>query len=69
MNADPALRFTEAGKIADEVLRFLDGEPVLSYRENLFEVMGRWLARNRVVVTLVIAYLVMRVIVFFWFRL
>jgi serine/threonine protein kinase len=69
MNAEPALRFADAGEIGDEVLRFLDGQPVRSYRENVFEGMGRWIARNRVVVTLVVAYLVMRVIVFFWFRL
>jgi tRNA A-37 threonylcarbamoyl transferase component Bud32 len=66
---DPAARYANAGALAGDVLRFLDGDPVTAYRESVLEGVARWLARNRVVVTLVLAYLVMRVIVFFWFRL
>ena len=37
-----------------------------AYRENIAERAGRWLSRNRALVTIVLAYLVMRVIVIFW---
>jgi tRNA A-37 threonylcarbamoyl transferase component Bud32 len=69
MAVDPTQRYENARELGDEVLRFLDGEPVSAYRENALERAARWLGRNRVLVALVCAYLVMRVIVFFWMRL
>ena len=69
MAADPSARYASAREIGDDVLAFLDGEPIDAYRENVFELVGRWLGRNRVLVALVLAYLIMRVIVFFWMRL
>lgn len=61
-------RYTTARELADDVSRWLDGQPVSAYRENAVELAGRWLSRNRVLVTIVIAYLVMRVIVILWVR-
>jgi len=61
-------RYTTARALADDVSRWLDGQPVSAYRENVIERAGRWLARNRVLVTIIAAYLVMRVIVFLWIR-
>lgn len=58
-------RYASAEEIASDVVRFLDGEPVLAYPENIFEKAGRWLAKNRFIVLLIVAYLVMRLIVFF----
>jgi serine/threonine-protein kinase len=69
MADDPSRRYPSARELGDDVLRFLDGEPVSAYRENALERAGRWLGRNRVLVALVLAYLVMRAIVFFWMRL
>ena len=69
MDNDPSKRYENARELGDDVLRFLDGEPVSAYRENLLERAARWLGRNRVLVALLLAYLVMRVIVFFWMRL
>ncbi|HEX8410502.1 MAG TPA: serine/threonine-protein kinase [Thermoanaerobaculia bacterium] len=69
MHDDPAQRYSDAEAMSEDVLRYLDGEPVSAYRENALEVAGRWLGRNRALVVLVAAYLVMRVIVFFWMRL
>jgi serine/threonine protein kinase len=69
MAGDPAARYPDAQAIADDVLRFLDQEPVSAYRENVMERAGRWLTRHRALVTLMAAYIVMRVIVFFWMRL
>lgn len=62
-------RYASAAELADDVLRFLDQEPVSAYRENVFERAGRWVARNRTLLTLIAAYIVMRVVVFFWVRL
>ncbi|MEK6406673.1 MAG: serine/threonine-protein kinase [Acidobacteriota bacterium] len=59
-------RYASAEEIAGEVIRFLDGQPVSAYRENIFEKAGRWLSRNRFIVLLIVAYLIMRLIVFFW---
>ncbi|HVE70566.1 MAG TPA: serine/threonine-protein kinase [Thermoanaerobaculia bacterium] len=69
MSEEPVRRYANAGEIADDVLRHLDGEPVTAYRENVLEVALRWLGRHRALVVLVVAYLIMRVIVFFWMRL
>jgi len=69
MSADAALRYEHARALRDDILRYLDGEPVTAYRESLLERAGRWASRNRVLLALVAAYLAMRAIVFFWFRL
>jgi len=58
-------RYGGAEEIASDVVRFLDGQPVSAYRENIFEKAGRWLGKNRFIVLLILAYLIMRVIVFF----
>lgn len=66
MADDPSMRYENARELGDDVLRFLDGEPVSAYRENVFERAGRWLFRHRVLVAMVLAYLLMRMIVLFW---
>jgi serine/threonine protein kinase len=58
-------RYASAEEIAGDVVRFLDGDPVSAYRENVFEKAGRWLGKNRFIVLLIVAYLIMRLIVFF----
>jgi serine/threonine protein kinase len=69
MANDPVARYANADALADDVLRYLDQEPVSAYRENVAERAGRWLMRHRALVTLMAAYIVMRVIVFLWMRL
>ena len=59
-------RYENAEEIAGDVVRFLDGNPVSAYRENVFEKAGRWLNKNRFIVLLILAYLIMRLIVFFF---
>jgi len=66
---DPNARYANAEALADDVLRYLDQEPVSAYRENIAERAGRWLTRHRALLTLMAAYVLMRVIVFFWMRL
>ena len=59
-------RYSNAEELAADVVRFLDGMPVTAYPENILEKAGRWLNKNRFIVLLIIAYLIMRLIVFFW---
>lgn len=62
-------RYTDGRELAADIFHFLDGEPVSAYRESLLDKTERWLTRNRALLTLVAAYIIMRVIVFFWMRL
>ena len=64
--ADAAQRYVTAGELAADVARYLDGQPVGAYRENVFERAERWIRRNIAIVAIVAAYVVMRVIVFLW---
>jgi eukaryotic-like serine/threonine-protein kinase len=68
MSEARADRYATAGALAEEVTRFLDGRPVAAYRENAFEKAARWVSRNRPLVTIVAAYILMRAAVFFFFR-
>jgi eukaryotic-like serine/threonine-protein kinase len=54
-------RYGSAVELSADVGRFLDAEPVSAYRENIFERIGRWLNKNRFLVFLVLAYLLMRI--------
>jgi serine/threonine protein kinase len=69
MAGNPSARYANAKELAEDVLRYLDQEPVSAYRENVAERAGRWMTRHRALLTLMAAYIVMRVIVFFWMRL
>jgi serine/threonine protein kinase len=64
----PVDRYSDAAKLAEDVSRFSDGLPIGAYHENIFERSGRWLSRNRALVGMILAYLLMRVIVFFYGR-
>jgi serine/threonine protein kinase len=69
MANDADSRYPDARELAADVLRYLDQDPVSAYRENIGERAGRWLMRHRALVTLMAAYIVMRVVVFLWMRL
>lgn len=64
---DAPARYANAREVAEEVLRYLDGEPVSAYRENVFERAGRFVSRHRALIALLCAYLVMRAIVLIFF--
>jgi serine/threonine protein kinase len=68
LSLDQSSRYASVDELGREVLRYLDGEPVMAYKENLVERSGRWLKRNRVLVLLVLAYLLMRAVVFLVIR-
>jgi eukaryotic-like serine/threonine-protein kinase len=56
-------RYPTARELAEDVARFIDGEPVSAHREGTIERSLRWLDRNRAFVALILGYLVMRAIV------
>jgi tetratricopeptide (TPR) repeat protein len=59
----PAERFGSAGQLADEVQRWLAGEPVSVYRDPLLTRLGRWARKHRNVVTAAAALLQTAVVV------
>jgi serine/threonine protein kinase len=63
MSFNPSHRYVTAQEMASEIARFLNDLPVLAYPESIFERTSRWLAQNRFLVYLVLAYLMMRVLV------
>ena len=63
--ARPADRYGDAVEVVAEVQRHLDGLPVEAYRENVIERSARIIANNRMAFALIVAYLLMRVLVFF----
>lgn len=68
MSSERERRYGDAKELAADVARYLDGQPVSAYRETILERVGRWMHRNLALVSIVVAYLVMRVIVFLWVR-
>ncbi len=66
-SSEPRDRYADARELAADVLRFLDGERVSAYRENVFERSARFLARHRALVAMIAAYLLMRAIVLVFF--
>lgn len=54
-------RYASARDLATDVANLIDDEPVSAYRENALELAGRWFSKNRFVVFLILAYLLMRI--------
>ncbi len=63
MAAEPSDRYASAREMAEDVERFLDGQPVSAHRETIADKARRLLSRNREMVWLVLAYLIMRGVV------
>ncbi len=63
---DRSSRYQTAQEFESDLARYLAGEPISAYRENVFEQAGRWLGRHRFVVYMVLAYIVLRIVIFFW---
>ena len=63
---DPTARYASVAEMQTDVARYLDGAAVTAYRENPLEIAARWVTRNRTLVLLVVAYLIMRAILLFF---
>lgn len=68
LSAEPEHRYAGAAELAADVVRFLDGQAVLAYREGLLQRLGRWTWRYRTPILLVAAYLLMRALLIIWPR-
>jgi serine/threonine-protein kinase len=68
MAARAGERYPGAAALADDVGRFLSHRRVAAYPEGLLGAGRRLVARHRVAVVLVLAYLSVRALVFFWAR-
>ncbi|MEW6744569.1 MAG: protein kinase [Planctomycetota bacterium] len=58
MEKDPARRYATAGEIAEDLRRFMDGEPILARRSSVITRTGKWLRRHRTVAALFATVLV-----------
>jgi serine/threonine-protein kinase len=56
-------RYASVRDLEQDVLRYLDGESVHAYRERWYESAGRWARRHQLVLSLILMYLLMRVVV------
>jgi hypothetical protein len=65
---DPARRYQTVTELSADVASFLDHLPVRAHRENWLEQLARVLARHKTLACLILAYLVVRVLVFFLVR-
>lgn len=63
---DRQQRYGSAADLAADIGRYLDGEPVTAYRENVLETILRWTKRHQTLVLLVLAYLAMRVLLLYF---
>lgn len=68
MRENKAERYASALALANDIERFLNGLSVSSYKENPFEIIGRWLKKYQFMVLLVFIYLLVRILLFFWLR-
>ena len=68
MARERSSRYTSAAELSADVSRLLDAEPVSAYRENAYEKVSRWVSKNRFLVLLVLAYLLMRIFFIFTSR-
>ena len=65
MSAASEDRYATAAELAADVARLLNDEPVSAYRENWFEKVQRWVSKNRILVLIILAYLLMRIFFIF----
>jgi eukaryotic-like serine/threonine-protein kinase len=63
---DASQRYADAGLLAEDVTRFVDGEAVSAYRDTLVERMLLWADRHRALLAMILMYLVMRAALLFW---
>jgi serine/threonine protein kinase len=61
-------RYASASELSADIGHLLDAEPVSAYRESAIEKVSRWVSKNRFLVLLVLAYLLMRIFFIFTSR-
>jgi serine/threonine-protein kinase len=61
-------RYSSASELSADIGRLLDADPVSAYQETAIEKARRWVSKNRFLVLLVLAYLLMRIFFVFTSR-
>jgi serine/threonine protein kinase len=61
-------RYSSASELSADIGHLLDAEPVSAYQESALEKVTRWVSKNRFLVLLVLAYLLMRIFLVFTSR-
>lgn len=61
-------RYSSASELSADIGRLLDADPVSAYQESAIEKASRWVSKNRFLVLLVLAYLLMRIFFVFTSR-
>jgi serine/threonine protein kinase/WD40 repeat protein len=61
---DPALRYTSAGALAEDLQRFLEDRPIRARPPGSLELLGRWCRRNPMVVALLVAVILVTAVGF-----
>jgi serine/threonine protein kinase len=59
---EPGIRYPRVSDLAEDVRRFLDGQPVSAYRENGWERTQRFYNRYRAAILLITVYLAVRIL-------
>lgn len=55
-------RYTSAQALAGDIERFLNGLAVSSYKENVFDILWRWVKQYRFILLLIAAYVLVRIL-------
>jgi hypothetical protein len=63
---DPEARYAAVDALADDVRHWLDGEAVSAYRESALEKAGRFYRRNKALILLLLAYVIVRLVILLW---
>jgi len=61
----PADRYPDVAALADDITRYLDGGPMVAYREQWWERVGRIAGKYRTPILLVLAYLAIRLLLLY----
>jgi serine/threonine protein kinase len=64
--AEPETRYQTVTSLRADVARYLEGQPLLAYPENVLRKTGRLLSRHSTLALLVMTYLLVRAALFFW---
>lgn len=63
---DPLARYASALNLAADISRYREKSTIAAYREAPWEIAARLLSRNKAIVGLIVAYILMRAMLFFW---
>lgn len=64
--AEPGLRYATVPAFAEDLRRWLDGEPVSAHREGPLERAWRFARRHQVAILLLLTYAIVRMIILLW---